>query len=291
MSTTKPLSDRLEELDELFAELEAQRALIDNLRKEARTWKARRDGLNAKNRKIWQEVKELRNKRDGFNEEIKKLKEEKARIYEQTNMKREELEVLRRKMNVLLGKTSLSKIGVIKRIHELDWEIQTNPLTLLEEKAIIEQIKELEEQAVIHKEAGKVRDRILELRAELVSMRLSASRIQEKVTQLVQQSQSCHEEMVAKAKQTEEVKAQADEAHRQYMQILLQLEEAEKISAELYGRIQAIRDAIKKDEQDEAKRRLEKLIVAESEAALRKLKERKKVTLEEFKILKSKGLI
>ncbi len=291
MSRPIDVSNRLKELDELSAEVEAQGERIESLREEARSWMAKRDNLNAQNRKIWQEAKELKKKRNELNEEIRKLKEERTKIYGQTTPKRAELEALRKRMGSLLGRTSRSEGAVIKRIHELDWEIQTNPLTLSEEKAIIEQVKELEEQALIHREARTVRDRILELRAELVALRAAAGDVHEKVEKLAQQSRSYHEEMLAKVKQTEAVKAQADEAHKQYAQLRLQLEAAEKKAAEDFARLQAMRRAIKKEEEDEAKKRLEALVAAESEAALKKLKERKKVTLEEFKILKSKGLI
>jgi uncharacterized coiled-coil DUF342 family protein len=285
------MSDRLKELDELADEVGVQRERIEVLRQEAKDWMEKRDNLNTQNRKIWLEAKELRKKRDELNEQIKKLKEERTKIYEQTTPKRTELENLRKRMDALLGGTSRSESATIRRIHELDWEIQTNPLTMAEEKAIIEQVKELEEQALIHKEAKTVRDRILELRSELVALRAAASNVHEKVTKLAEQSQSYHEEMLTRIKQTEGIKTQADEAHSQYAKARLQLDETQKKSAEALGRLRAIRLAMKQEKEDEAKKRVEALMAVESEAAMKKFKQRKKVTLEEFKILKSKGLI
>jgi len=291
MSRSTQTDARLKELDELADEVREQKERMETLKIAARGWVEKRGNLNAQNRKIWQEAKELKKKRDELNEEIKKLKEERTKIYEQTTPKRTELESLRKRIDRLLGRTSRSESATIRRIHELDWEIQTNPLTLTEEKAIIEQVKELEEQALVHKEARTIRDRILELRADLVALRTAANTVHEKVTNLAKQSQSYHEVMLTKIKETEGTKSQADEAHKQYAQIRLELEESQKKSAEAFERFRELRLTMKQEKEDEEKRRVETLMAVESEAAMKKLKERKKVTLEEFKILKSKGLI
>ncbi len=291
MSRPSQTDARLKELDKLAAELRERRERIDALKEVARTLMERRDILNAQNRKIWREARELKKKRDELNDEIKKLKEERTRIYEQTTPKRTELENLRKKMDGLLGRTSRSESATIKRIHELDWEIQTNPLTLSEEKAIIDQVKELEEQALVHKEARAIRDRILELRADLVDLRTTANTVHEKVTVLAKQSQSYHEAMLTKIKETEGAKTQADEAHKEYARVRAELEETQKRGDEVSDHLKALRLMIKQEKDDEEKKRVEALLAIESETAMKKFKERKKVTLEEFKLLKSKGLI
>jgi len=291
MSKPTQTDARLKELDELTTAIHEQRGRMETLNEAARNLMEKRDNLNAQNRKIWQEAKELKKKRDELNDEIKKLKEERTKIYEQTTPKRAELESLRKKMDGLLGRTSRSESATIKRIHELDWEIQTNPLTLTEEKAIIDQVKELEEQALVHKEARTIRDRILELRADLVGLRATANKVHEEVTNLAQQSQSFHEAMLAKIKETEGAKTQADEAHKQYAQVRLELEETQRKNDEDLGHLKVLHLTMKQEKEDEEKKRVEALLAVETEAAMKKFKERKKVTLEEFKILKSKGLI
>jgi len=291
MSKPARIEDQLKILEELETQIAGFRTRVQSIKKEAKLWAEKRDALNAQSKKIWEEVKDLRSHRDKLNEMIKKLKEERTQIHTRAAPKRGELEALKKKMDELSGRTSGSARRIAKRIKELDWEIQTNPLTLAEEKELVSRIKVLEEQMLVYKEDKALKDKLLELRAEFGSLKVTASDIHEKITELAKQSQELHERMLAKIKEAESIKQEADEAHRKYSSLRNQGEEAYRGCIEAIARAKAIRLQVRQERENEKRRRIEAAIAAGSEEAMRKLKGKRKLTLDEFKILKSRGLL
>jgi len=290
MSTPR-VEDQLRILDELETQIKELRIKFQSTKEEAKVWAEKRDALNAESKEIWGEARDLKARRDELNERIKKLKEERTKLHTEVAPKREELEALKKKMDELPGGTGRSARAIAKRIEALDWEIQTNPLTLAEEKELVSRIKVLEEQMIVCKEAEEVRNRLLELRSEFGSLKITANDIHEKIMELAKQSQELHEKMLAKIKEAETIKPEADEAHKKYSSLRSQVDEAYGSLIEAVSRAKAIRLQVRQEQENEEKRRLETALAAGSEEAMKKLKEKRKITLDEFKILKSKGLI
>ena len=290
MSTPK-VEDQLRILNELETQIAELRARFQSTKEEAKVWAEKRDALNAQSKKIWEEAKDLRARRDELNERIKKLKEERTKLHAEVAPKREELEALKKKMDELPGRTGGNARSIAKRIEELDWEIQTNPLTLAEEKELVGRIKVLEEQMIVCKDAEAVRNRLLELRSEFGSLKITANDIHEKITELAKQSQELHEKMLAKIKEAETIRPEADEAHKKYSSLRSQADEAYGSLVEAAAHAKAIGLQVRQERENEERRRVEAALATGSEEAMRKLKEKRKITLDEFKILKSKGLI
>ena len=128
------MKEQLKILQELKTQIVELRARYQSSGEEAKIWAEKRDALNAQSKKIWEEVKELKSRRDELNDKIKKLKEERTKLNTEVGPKREKLENLRKKMDELPGKTGSTRF-IAKRIEELDWEIQTNPLTSPKKKS------------------------------------------------------------------------------------------------------------------------------------------------------------
>jgi uncharacterized coiled-coil DUF342 family protein len=287
-----PLTDRLNQLktlDSLEDQIAELRGKFLSLREEAKAWGEKRDSLNAQNRKIWEEVKELKSRRDELNQTIRKMKEERNKLHELVNPKRKELDELRKKMDELPGGGNTRFIA--KRIKELDWEIQTNPLSLAEERELIGRVKVLEEQMLVCKEAQTVRDRLVELRSEFGALRITANDVHAKMTELANLSQSLHEKMISKIRESESIRPEADAAHKKYSELRNQAEEAYKGYTETLAQVKATRLQMRQERENEEKKRIESAMTTGSEEALRRFKEKRKITLEEFKILKGKGLI
>ena len=281
--------DQLKMLDSLEGQIAELRNKVQSLRDEAKEWGEKRDSLNAQNRRIWEEVKELKSRRDELNQTIRRMKEERNKLHEQVSPKRKELDDLRKKMDELPGRGNTRFIA--KRIKELDWEIQTNPLSLAEERELVGRVRILEEQMLASREAQTVRDRLVELRSEFGALRITANDIHAKMTELANQSQDLHERMILKIKESEAVKPEADAAHKKYSELRNQAEEAYQGYAEILARVKATRLQMRQDRENEEKKRTEAAMTTGSEVALRRFKEKRKITLEEFKILKGKGLI
>lgn len=282
--------EQLKTLQELDIQITELRTKCKSSGEEAKQWAEKRDVLNAQSKKIWDEVKELKSHRDELNKTIKKLKEERTKLNTEVAPKREKFVTLRKKMDDLPGNKGNTKF-IAKRIEELDWEIQTNSLNLAEEKELIARIKVLEEEMLASKENETIKDRLLELRAEFSSLRITANDTHEKIVEFAKQSQELHEKMIEKIKETEIIKPNADEAHKKFTILRSQADEAYKNYIEIVARAKAMRLQIWQERENEKKSRVEAVINADTEQAMKKLKEKRKLTLDEFKILKSKGLI
>ena len=288
VNDVKTLLKKLMELDSQATSLKKQR---DVLNAEAKKWADKRDSLNSRNGEMWGEVKLHKAKRDEANEAIKRLKESRLAITAQINAKREECAALREKVNKLLGETSQSANVVKRQINKLDWEIQTNPLSTTEENEIIDQIRPLEKQLLVHKEAKTLRDRLIEFRAELGALRIQGNDIHSQITELANTSQEHHKKMLEKLDEVKPLKEEADNAHKKYLESKEAADETHRRYLETLDQIKMVNAKIKEIEDAEHNKQFDKRVEMAREAAYKKLKDKKKLTLDEFKLLKEKGLI
>jgi len=287
---TKTREEELNILRELEGEITSLRSKYRASGEEAVTWAQKRDALNTRSRKLWEEVRDLKCQRDELNEKIRKLKEERTKLNTEVVPKRQELEALRKKMDDLPLQTGNMRF-IAKRIEELDWQIQTNSLTPTQEKELIGRIKVLEEQMLACKENEVIKDKHLLLRASFSAIRIAANSLHEKIVELAKHSQELHEKMLEKIKEAETLKPEADEAHQKFSNLRNQADEAHKSYSEAVANAKAIRLQIRQEQEKEERNRIESAMTGGTEEAIRKFKEKRKITLDEFKILKSKGLI
>lgn len=287
---SKTREEQLNMIQELEGQITSLRTKFRASGEEAVTWAQKRDALNARSRKLWEEVKDLKGQRDELNEKIKKLKEERTKLNTEVIPKRQELEALRKKMDDLPLQTGNMRF-IAKRIEELDWQIQTNSLTPTQEKELISRIKVLEEQMLACKENEVIKDKHLLLRASFSAIRIAANSLHEKIVELAKHSQELHEKMLEKIKEAEALKPEADEAHQKFSNLRSQADEAHKCYSEAVANAKAIRLQIRQEQEKEEKSRIESAMTVGTEEAIRKFKEKRKITLDEFKILKNKGLI
>lgn len=291
MSEKNDVKALLKSLEELDSQAEALKEQRDALNAEAKKWAERRDALNLKSSEVWNELKAHRERRDEENRTVKTLKERRAEITAQANMKREEYVALRERADKILGRTSQSAGSVKHQIDKLDWEIQTNPLSPAEENEIIEQIRLLEKELLIHKEAKGLKEKLTELKAELGVLRLQSSEVHGQITELANKSQEHHEKMFEKMSEVKPLKDEADAAHRRHLECREAAGEAHRKYLETVEEIKITNLRIKEIEGAEQKKRIEKETETAIETASKKLRDKKRLTLEEFKLLKEKGLL
>ena len=180
---------------------------------------------------------------------------------------------------------------VTREIEKLDWEIQTNSLPVKEEQELINQIRELETQLVVQKRIKKVKDKLFELRTEQNGFGTEAKTIHEKITELAEQSQKYHLQMIGVLEKTRDLQAEANEAHQKYVETRQQAQQKHEKCVELMETIKAIEQELKETadkKQGERKGELQKDL---EERALSKLKSGKKLLWEEFQFLAEKGLL
>ncbi len=291
MSDINDVKALLKRIKELNLQAESLREQRNTLNFEAKKWADRRDILNNNNKAARNELKMHRSKRDEANETVKRLKEERSEISTQMDAKREEYNTLRDKINKLLGRTSQSLDVVKRQINRLDWKIQTNPLSAVEENEIIEQIRLLEKEKLFHKEAAMLKDRLIELKAELGALRIKRSEIHNQICEFVDISRGHHDKMLKKMSEAKPLINEADDAHRKYLEYERSADEAHRKYLETIEQIKIADANIKEIESTEFNKLLSKQVELVREVAYEKLKNGKKLTFDEFKLLKEKGLI
>ena len=291
MSDINDVKTLMNKREELALQVETLKKQRDALNSEVKKWVERRDALNVKNSEIWNEVKIQKDKRDDVNETVNKLKKRRSEIISQLKTKREEYFTLRERGNNLLGRTSQSAGSVKHQIDKLDWEIQTNPIPPTEENKIIEQIRLLEKQLLIHKEAASLKERLTELRAELGILSIKSNETNSQIAEFANKSQEYHKKMFERVNEIKPLKEKADDAHRHFLECKKAANEIHRKYLETIEQIKIFNVKIKEIEDTEYNERLNKQIEKMVETASKKLKDNRKLTLEEFKLLKEKGLV
>ena len=180
---------------------------------------------------------------------------------------------------------------VEREIKDIDWKIQTSSLPLKEEQDLVNRVRQLESQLVVQKQIRKVKDALFKLRAEKQKFGAEAQTIHEKLSELAEQSQKYHEQMIEVLDKARELQTEADEAHKKYVETREQAQKLHQKCVELLEKIKSIQRELKEtmnkkqaERQSELKEELEK-------RALEKMKRGEKLVWEEFQVLAEKGLL
>jgi len=276
--------ETVEALDEKIISYRARRNQLDD---QAKLLARKRDELNEQFQKLKEQIQQLKEKRDSLNLQVRELKAKREEAKKKLDAKRNEADSIKNTILKLEKRASGSYSGLKKRMQELEWKIQTNPLSAKEEARLIAQIKELESQVVVHDKIRELRDRMIMLQAEINAARLSANGAHEKLSKIAEESEVYHEKMIEVVKQASDLKFMADEAHLSYTQIKREADEAhlEYIRAkELKQRIITEDQMTRFKKQQEVKKKTEDM-------AEEKLRRGEKLSLDEFRALVEKGVV
>jgi len=277
---------------ELNRELGAVKEKLDDLDSQAQKWAEKRSSVHERIKKLQAEASDLRSKRDALNEKVHELKglREKARKKQKENRVKtsklsEELKALmKRKPPLSMGETQ-------RKIGSLEWKIQTSSLTLEEEKPLVEQVKYLETQLLVHKQIQKLKGNINELRTQNEKLEAEAKSFHEQLSEVAEQSQTFHEKSLEILNQIRAIRVQADVAHTRYVWTTQQSQELHKKYVNIAGQIKSLKQKLRRAEERKKAERQTELLTELEKKALEKLKRGEKLTLEEFKVLAEKGIL
>jgi len=276
--------ETIEDLDEKIISSRTRRNQLDD---QAKLLAQKRDELNEQFQRLKGQIQELKEKRDTLNLHVHELKEKREEARKRLEAKRNEAESVKDTIVSLEKRASGSYSSLKKKMQELEWKIQTNPLSAKEEARLIVQIKDLESRLVVHDKIRELRDRMIMLQAEINAARLVANEAHEKLSEIAKESEVYHEKMIEVVKQASDLKSKADEAHLNYAQIRQQADEAhlEYIKAkELRQKIIVEDQMVRLRKQQEVRKKVEDM-------AEGKLKRGEKLSLDEFRALVEKGAV
>ena len=283
----KDKTKRIEELNHRLSALKEQKRKLDA---EVEELAEKRNHLNEEFKRLKAEVQKLKSSRDEINTEVKELKGQRIQLKTEIAQKTNELRNLKSKIEALTAKkTSRSLNALQKEFEAIEWRIQTTPLSLKEEKKLVERVKQLEDQISVYRKMEQLSQKKLELTAELKALEARAKLLQERIIEKAEKSQKIHKEMLKKAEEARKLKKEADSVHKLFLQakekVKNLLEEIKKILEE----IKRLEGEVRAEEEEERRKSEENLLEKIAKQAMDKLKRGEKLSWEEFKILTEKG--
>ncbi|MBS7621198.1 hypothetical protein KEJ32_03685, partial [Candidatus Bathyarchaeota archaeon] len=171
-----------------------------------------------------------------------------------------------------------------------EWKIQTTPLSLSEEKKLVEQVRELESQINVHRKIEQLNREKIELKAELKALQARVELYHRTIMEGAEKSRQIHAEMQKKVEEAKKIKGEADNFHRLYLQTREKVKALQKEMVKILDEIKSFREEISAEEEKRRKEAEEKLLESVEKQAFEKLRRGEKLTWEEFKVLAEKGL-
>ncbi|MCW4020332.1 MAG: hypothetical protein NWF14_03780 [Candidatus Bathyarchaeota archaeon] len=279
-------------IDELSRELDVLRAERDKLNEEALKWAEKRDRLHKEIKKTRLEADRLKERRDELNFEVQCLKTLRE---DGRKSRREKIDQIKKKRQKVREAAAdmprRSSRSLENEIAAIEWKIQTNSLSLDEERTLVERVKALENEMEVYREIGSINVEIANLENGVKALKAELLRHRERILEIAKQSQGFHEKMIRKVNKIKELKTEADEMHAKYIELKEKAKVFHERSKEFSGQIKAIRNVVHQKEGEERARQQADLRQKLEEGALDKLKRGEKLTFDEFKLLAEQGKI
>ena len=268
---------------ERIKELVGQISVLDQIKNEAKKWAEKRDAIHEQISILRTEMKRLKEIRDAANQKVHELKNIRERARTEQKEKRAQLLEIKNKMSLLKKKTPRHFRGIQEEIEDIDWKIQTTPLSVKDEKVLVDQVKILEKQLLINKRIKELKDTTIVLQAEERTLAIRAAFSHKKLEELAQKSQKSHEQLFNLMNEVKKLETEADIAHKKCVELRKTANNQKYV--ELHRKIESIKQDIqKKDKNNQAKRQKE-LWEEATKKAREKIKRREKLTWDEFKLL------
>lgn len=265
---------------------------INKLKMESRSLIKEKSEISSRISELRLEAANLKNKRDALNEDVRNLKATLIELKREYGENLNSLRELRQKIREYSRfKPSRSRESLEKEIAELDWKIQTTPLTIDEEKKIIERVKTLEEQLSFYRKLEAMRNEVSMLEGRLKEIKDKITICRDKIVKTAEESRVFHERMVKCFKKIGELKTKMNEINGKYMRNKNEMLSLRLKYIELVSRASAIRKYIKEEEERKRIEVISALKEKIKKEALEKLKRGEKISFEEFKILSEDEII
>jgi len=286
---SESLGQRIGKLNQELASLKEER---DKLNLEAKKWAEKRNSIHEQIRELRTEAASLKEKRDVLNEKVRELKSLREQAKTKRKEKRAQILKLNEKIRSLTErKPSQSMHSIQREIEKIEWKIQTTSLPVKEEETLISQVRQLEARLSVYKRIEKSKEKLMVLRTEEKALETEAKTCHEKLSELAEQSQKFHEEMLENLNKARSLKVEADSAHQKHVEIKQQAQNLHQKCAELLDKIKTFEKELQEAEEKKQAKRQRELRKELEERALEKLKHGEKLTWEEFKILAEKRKI
>jgi uncharacterized coiled-coil DUF342 family protein len=286
------LEKLVQRIEELTFELSFLKEKINKFASEAERWDNERKEIYKQIRVLREEANKFKQKRDLVNRTVQQLKNLREQTKKECDKKNTMRLLLNKNMSSLIEKNVFENRFVLqKEIEELEWKIQTNPLTLEEEKKIVEQVKILASQLFLHNKIQELKARLFSLQTDMNANKLAAKLSHKNLLSLVRKSKKNHERMLEILSQVQRCRDEVGVITQRYERARQQVQNLYQKRRKLLRQIRALKQKQKLINEEKRRARQFELSKKLEAEAFMKWKRGQKLTWEEFKILFDKKSI
>jgi len=263
----------------------------DGLHEKSKSMAKERDELNAKIRKIRNEINEHKKRRDEYNERVKHAKEQRNEILKNHFDLKKKIRELERDKSSASG-VNLNKLK--QNLRKLENEQMTQPMSPDKEKKLIETIKEIHTKIKYEEEELNKDPRLKKAIEEKVMMKQKAEKQHEIVEKMAKKAQDEHQIMIELLGQLDNHIRRTTEIQEEIVMIKI---EADTVHKEFIDYVNKIHDLEKTISGIEKKRDQRKKMATVSAAKkeayeiYERFKKGEKLSTEDIMILQKAGLL
>lgn len=292
ISEVEQIIVKLSDLEKEASELRTNR---DKLNTEAREKADRRDELNKKMAELIAKVKEHQITRDEDNKKVQEFKVKREEVRKNLAEAKKEVDQIKEEEQLEpLPKPPVPEKVLRRNLKQLEWKIQTEILPPEEERRLVSEIADLQEQL---EEAEAIRALRQERNARFSTyegLKAEMNHFHKSVIRTAKSSQRHHHEMTKLFTEIDEIRKEADQYHKDFIETKKFADETHKKFIEIIKekeKHQKDLQNLKQRARVEHFKEVKETIENRAAKALQKYKEGKKLSLEEFSMLVERGLV
>ena len=254
-------------------------------------WATKRHQLNQQCKTLRQDIHNYKTLRNQVNDQIKHLKTLRAQYKEQLHAIHQQYHTQQHILTTQQQKVTNSLSQVQQEIQRLEWSIQTSPYSAPQERVIINRITALEHEAQFHHTIACHVEHQKQRKHTMTKLTTQINQIHAKIQRLAQNSQNNHNLLLKKIHQLKQTQEAADHAHQTVLTQRTNLQKHKAHYTALDDEIHLLIQKIHQNRNDDINTSLHTQLTSKGSEAKKKIKAQKRISFNEFKVLKEKGYI
>jgi uncharacterized coiled-coil DUF342 family protein len=263
----------------------------DFLEKERLRWLQKNSLLNKEQYRLTEKIYYLKTQRDNENKNIQILKKRRNQIKNKLKEKHNEIKNYRSEIKKLQNNIPHYSDDIKQLIKKLEWNIQTNPLSLEKEKKMIKKIQILEKDLHIDNQIKMFKKNIMKIKAEIETLKTEVNTVHFEILELSEKSQGYHENYIELIKKNKLMKSKSKTSLKELVNIKEDLDRNRSKSDDLSKQINKVEQKIIAIEKKRKLQKINKKRIEVEEIAQNKLKKKKKLSFGELKILMEEDVL
>jgi len=256
----------------------------------AKMWLEKRIYYNSLIEDLLNKAQIAKKNRDQLNKQVKVLKKDLQVIKEKLTYHQQISNEIKAEMDKIPAKNLKNLMKIRKQIKSLEWSYQTKVVDKIEEKEIVNQIEKLEKHLDENKTVIEQLNLLEQRLDEIKAIEKEIKNKQKEIIKLADESQVYHQNMVNFYSEIDnKIRPDADLAHQTYLEMKKQADENHNNLTMTIPRIKMLKKKLAQKKNDFNK--LSTVVETRVEKALEKMKEGKRLTLDEFALLVKSGLL